>query len=183
MLPIIPPDDETAGHRWLLVRRRIRDGELAFLPLLGAEAGTAAGFGTCRGHQVGDRGNLPVVEGHRWSRPTPGPPMGLLVPLHHPGMLAHAILTVIAARERATPSDEPDLIPLTVAEVRRLFAKLIANPVPTINDYLAWSMATTPPVPSQDQPLPPSTPTTPSTPVYITIPGWSTSRSHRPAQS
>jgi hypothetical protein len=27
---IIPPDDEQAGHHWLLVRRRLSDGELAF---------------------------------------------------------------------------------------------------------------------------------------------------------
>jgi hypothetical protein len=41
-------------------------------------------------------------------------------------MLAHAILTVIAERERQRHrSGQPGLIPLTVNEIRRLFAKLI----------------------------------------------------------
>jgi hypothetical protein len=55
-------------------------------------------------------------------------------------MLAHAILTVIAARERDRPhpADQP-LIPLTVKEIRHLFAKLIANTVHTIDHWLAWS--------------------------------------------
>lgn len=45
-------------------------------------------------------------------------------------MLAHAVLTVIAARERARRRpDEHDLIPLTVNEIRYLFAKLITNTV------------------------------------------------------
>lgn len=30
LLRITPPADESAGHHWLLVRRRIADGELAF---------------------------------------------------------------------------------------------------------------------------------------------------------
>jgi hypothetical protein len=55
-------------------------------------------------------------------------------------MLAHAILTVIAARERARrqPADQ-ELIPLSVNEIRRLFAKMIANMVHTITHWLAWS--------------------------------------------
>jgi hypothetical protein len=55
-------------------------------------------------------------------------------------MLAHAILTVIAARERARPQPAgQQLIPLTVNEIRRLFAKMIANTVHTITHWLAWS--------------------------------------------
>ncbi len=56
-------------------------------------------------------------------------------------MLAHAVLTVIAARERARrpPNDTQGLIPLTVNEIRRLFAKLVTNPVHTIGHWLAWS--------------------------------------------
>jgi hypothetical protein len=55
-------------------------------------------------------------------------------------MLAHAILTVIAARERhrSRLADQP-LIPLTVEEIRHLFGKLIANTVHTIGHWLAWS--------------------------------------------
>jgi len=43
-------------------------------------------------------------------------------------MLAHAILTVIAARERARPQPvDTQLIPVTVNEIRRLFARTIAT--------------------------------------------------------
>jgi len=55
-------------------------------------------------------------------------------------MLAHAILTVIAACERARrPPHDRELIPLTVNEIRRLFAKLVANTIHTIGHWLAWS--------------------------------------------
>jgi len=54
-------------------------------------------------------------------------------------MLAHAILTVIAARERTRHQPDHRLIPLTVPEIRRLFAKLIATPAHTISHWLAWS--------------------------------------------
>lgn len=37
-------------------------------------------------------------------------------------MLAHAILTVIAARTRQQQPDSPELIKLTVKDIRRLFA-------------------------------------------------------------
>jgi hypothetical protein len=56
-------------------------------------------------------------------------------------MLAHAVLAVIAARERTRhpPGNRQGLIPLTVNEIRRLFAKLITNTVHTISHWLAWS--------------------------------------------
>ena len=55
-------------------------------------------------------------------------------------MLAHAILTVIATRERARPQPaDAKLIPLTVNEIRRLFAKLAVNTLHTITHWLAWS--------------------------------------------
>jgi hypothetical protein len=55
-------------------------------------------------------------------------------------MLAHATLTVIAAREhnRRQPDDQP-LIPLTVKEIRHLFAKLVSNTIHTVGHWLAWS--------------------------------------------
>jgi hypothetical protein len=55
-------------------------------------------------------------------------------------MLAHAILTVIAARERDhhTTADQT-LIRLTLNEIRRLFTKLITNTVHPISHWLAWS--------------------------------------------
>jgi hypothetical protein len=55
-----------------------------------------------------------------------------------PVMLAHAILTVIAARERDTvpAANGQQLIPLTFNEIRRLFATLIANTIPSISHRL-----------------------------------------------
>jgi hypothetical protein len=55
-------------------------------------------------------------------------------------MLAHAVLTVIAAweRDRPRPDDQP-LIPLTVKEIRHLFAKLINNTIYTTSHWLNWS--------------------------------------------
>jgi hypothetical protein len=68
----------------------------------------------------------------RWNR-APARPNTLV-------MLAHAILAVIAARERTRPQPaDQQLIPLTVNEIRRLFAKMIANTMHTIGHWLAWS--------------------------------------------
>src|SRR5438552_19049938 len=82
---IPPPADEQGGHLWLLVRRRLTDGELAFyrcwsaqpvaLPTLVRVAGTPV----VRGDLLQDQ-----QERHRAGR-APGPPLALLVPLHHPG--------------------------------------------------------------------------------------------------
>ena len=53
-------------------------------------------------------------------------------------MLAHAILTVIAACERAKHQDQ-SLIPLTLNEIRRLLARLVINAVHTADHCLGWS--------------------------------------------
>jgi SRSO17 transposase len=138
-LPITPPDDEAGGHHWLLVRRRIHDGELAFY--------------RCWAPQPVPLSTLVRVAATRWAVEETFQSSKATVGLDQPqvrrwdswyryitlAMLAHAILTAIAVREQAKPPGEPDLIPLTVAEVRRLFAKLIANPMRTIDEYLAWS--------------------------------------------
>ena len=55
-------------------------------------------------------------------------------------ILAHAILTVIAARERGNhTSHDPTLIALTFNEIRRLFATLITNTIHPISHRLRWS--------------------------------------------
>ena len=121
----------------MLIRRRISDGELAFyrcwsprpVPLraLVTVAGTRWNVETC--FQTGKTIGLDEPQVRRWDswyRHT------TLV------MLAHAILTVIAARERANHTDQA-LIPLTFNEIRRLFAKLIANTVHPLSRHLAWS--------------------------------------------
>jgi SRSO17 transposase len=136
---ITPPVDEQAGHHWLLVRRRLSDGQLAFyrcwsptpvaLPTLVRVAGTRwrieTAFQTSKNATGLDEHQ--VRRWDSWYRHT------TLV------MLAHAILTVIATRERARPNpDNQKLIPLTVNEIRRLFAKLVAT-THTITHWLAWS--------------------------------------------
>jgi hypothetical protein len=123
----------------LLVRRSLTDGELAFyrcwsprpvgLPALVRVAGTRWHIGTA--YQTSK--NATGLDEHQvrrwdsWYRYT------TLV------MLAHAILTVIAAHERSRSPADPRLIPLTVNKIRRLFAKLVANTVHTIDHWLAWS--------------------------------------------
>lgn len=57
-------------------------------------------------------------------------------------MLAHAILTVIAAHERAhhpPVDDHQRLVPLSINEIRRLLAKLVINTVHTVDHWLGWS--------------------------------------------
>lgn len=125
------------GHHWLLIRRRISDGELAFYRCwspgrehfrrLVAVAGRRWSIETC--FQTGKGIGLDQHQVRRWSswyRYT------TLV------MFAHAILTVIAARERAQHRDE-SLIPLTLNEIRRLLAKLAINAIHAIDHWLAWS--------------------------------------------
>jgi SRSO17 transposase len=136
---LTPPVDERVGHHWLLVRRRISDGELAFyrcwspipvaLPTLVRVAGTR----WCIETTFQTSKNATGLDEHQvrrwdsWYRYT------TLV------MLAHAILTVIATRERTRPRpDNQKLIPLTVNEIRRLFAKLVTT-AHTVTHWLAWS--------------------------------------------
>ena len=137
---ITPPDDEQAGHHWLLVRRSLADGELAFyrcwssrplpLPVLVAVAGTRWRVETCFQTAKGAVGldEHQVRRWDSWYRYT------TLV------MLAHAILTAIAARERHRhPPTHTKLTPMTIREIRHLFAKLITNTAHTIGHWLHWS--------------------------------------------
>jgi hypothetical protein len=124
----------------LLVRRRLSDGELAFsrcwsprpvgLPTLVRVAGTRWCVETCFQTSKNATGldEHQVRRWDSWYRYT------TLV------MLAHAILTVIATRERARPQPvDQQLTPLSVNEIRRLFARLVATTAHTITHWLAWS--------------------------------------------
>jgi SRSO17 transposase len=139
-ITIIPAHNEAGGCHSLLVRRRIGDGELAFyrcwspqpvpLHVLVRVAGTRWRIETC--FQTGKSIGLDEPQVRRfdsWYRHI------TLV------MLAHAILTVIAARERDHPTGDADqsLIPLTLNEIRRLFTRLITNTIHTIDHWLHWS--------------------------------------------
>jgi SRSO17 transposase len=136
-IAITAPTGETGGQHSLLVRRRISDGELAFyrcwsprpVPLrtLVRTAGARWTVETC--FQTGKRIGLDEPQVRRWDS------WYRHVTLV---MLAHAILTVIAARERDRHAD-PKLIPLTLPEIRRLFARLITAIIHTIDHWQHWS--------------------------------------------
>jgi SRSO17 transposase len=131
----------TGGCHSLLIRRRISDGELAFyrcwspqpvpLHVLVRVAGTRWNVETCV--QTAKRIGLDEPQVRQWTswyRHT------TLV------MLAHAILTAIAAHERDhhhTGAGDQTLIALTFNEIRRLFARLITNTIHTIDHWLHWS--------------------------------------------
>jgi SRSO17 transposase len=134
------PEGETGGQHSLLVRRRISDGELAFyrcwpprpVPLhtLVRVAGIRWNVETC--FQTGKRIGLDEPQVRRWDS------WYRHITLV---MLAHAIITVIAARERDRHTADGDhtLIALTFNEIRRHFARFIANSVHTIGHWLHWS--------------------------------------------
>jgi SRSO17 transposase len=135
-----PPADEATGHHWLLMRRRISDGELAYyhcwsptpvtLATLVRVAGIRWWVEECFQAGKGEVGldQHQVRKWTAWYRYT------TLV------MLAHALLAVIAAQQRQhRPAVADELIPLTVNEIRYLFAKLITTTVRTITHWLHWS--------------------------------------------
>lgn len=138
---LVAPQAEAAagGEHYLLVRRSRSTGELAFyrcwspgpasLHSLVRVAGTRWSIETC--FQTGKGLGLDEHQVRRWDswyRHT------TLV------MLAHAILTVIAAAERARhrPGDE-QLVSLSINEIQRLLAKLVINAVHTLDHWLGWS--------------------------------------------
>lgn len=122
-----------------LFRRRISDGELAFYrcwsprPVTLATLVGVAGrrwvietaFATSKSFGLDEH---QVRRWASWYRHT------TLV------MLAYAICIVIAARHQPQPDHSGDgLIPLTVKETRRLFAKLCLTTTGGIDHVLAWS--------------------------------------------
>lgn len=140
LLRITPPAGEQGGHHWLLVRRRISDGELAFyrcwsprpvpMSTLVRVAGSRWAIEECFQAAKGEVGldQHQVRRWRSWYRYT------TLV------MLAHAVLAVIAAHERnQRPAPLDKLIPLSVNEIRHLFAKLITNTVRSITYWIRWS--------------------------------------------
>ena len=137
---ITPPADETTGHHWLLIRRRIRDGELAFYrcwspkPVTLAALVRVAGTRWCVEECFRAGKDEVGLDQHQvrtwtsWYRYTTL------------AMLAHAILAAIAAREHTNhPHHKQGLIALTVNEIRHLFAKLITTSIRGVNHWLHWS--------------------------------------------
>jgi len=138
-LRITPPTDEQAGHHWLLVRRRISDGELAFYRCWSVEPVTLAALVRVAGIRWSVEECFQAAKGevgldqHQVRKWTSWYRYTTLV------MLAHALLAVIAAQQRQHRPAADELIPLTVNEIRHLFAKLITNTVRTISYWLHWS--------------------------------------------
>ena len=152
-----PPDDETTGHHWLLVRRRIRDGELAFYRCWAPHPVPLPALVRVAATRWGGRGDLPIVEGptvgldqpqvRRWD---------LLVPLHHPGHAGprdpRRSPPLIERARRPAPAG---LIPLTRNEIARLLCATLTRPAGDASHHLRWSYwRTTPPVPLPHLPLP-----------------------------
>lgn len=111
-----------SGHHWLLIRRRPRHGELAFY--------------RCYSPTPVRLGELVRVAGRRWTiEESFQAAKGLAGLDEHPlrrwlawrrwtllAMLAHALLAVIAATERAQHPPQPGLIALTCNEIRHLIS-------------------------------------------------------------
>ncbi|MFI0425159.1 hypothetical protein [Spongiactinospora sp. 9N601] len=125
------------GYRWLLIRRNLTTGELAFYrcyaptlkPLMalvkiaGTRWAVEESFQAAKG-QVG-LDHYQVRGWTAWHRH---------ITL---AMLALALLAAIAAAQ--PPSTNDDHIPLTLPEIRRLLAALILTTTRTITDILRWS--------------------------------------------
>jgi SRSO17 transposase len=128
-----------SGHHWLLIRRQLRHGELAFY--------------RCYSPNPVRLGELVHVAGRRWTiEESFQAAKGLAGLDDHQvrrwlawrrwtllAMLAHALLAVIAATERTEHPPPSELIALTCNEIRHLFTSLITEPTRRLTDPLAWS--------------------------------------------
>jgi SRSO17 transposase len=127
------------GCWWLLIRRHRRRGELAFYrcyapaPVRLAQLVAVAGRRwTIEESFQGGKGLVGLDE-HQVRRWLPWRRWTLLA------MLAHALLTVLAAGEHAAGPPPAGLIPLTCSELQRLFTRLVLEPARRPADPEAWS--------------------------------------------
>jgi SRSO17 transposase len=134
-----PAVTEGSGPHWLLIRRRISDGEYAFYrahapcPVPLAQLVRVAGSrwriedGFATGKELAALDEHQVRSWTSWHRWT------ILA------LLAHAFLAVLAAAQHdAGRADDDQLIPLTCHEIRRLFTGLHQQP-PAPATQLYWS--------------------------------------------
>ena len=126
----------TCGQHWLLIRRNIRTGELAFYR---AYAPTRVPLATLVGvagrrwtvEEAFQSGNeLAGLDEHQVRTWTSWHRWTLLA------MLAHAFITVMAATQPDPPPQESGLIALTRNEIRRLFSALTAANDPYLLRHL-----------------------------------------------
>ncbi|WP_439331967.1 IS701 family transposase [Nonomuraea deserti] len=129
-------EDQPDGFRWLLIRRNLTTGELAFYrcyapdrqPLMalvkiaGVRWAVEESFQAAKG-QTG----LDHYQVRGWTA------------WHRHVTLAMLALALLAAIAAAQPSDTHDRIQLTLPEIRRLLAALTLTTTHTITDILRWS--------------------------------------------
>jgi hypothetical protein len=132
-------DGAGSGHRWLLIRRHPGTGELAYYrcytpaPVPLRELVRVAGARwTVEETFQGGKG-LTGLDEHQVRRWTPWRRWTLIA------MLAHALLAVLAATERAQHPAPDGLIALTSNEISRLFNRLIIDPARRLVDPLTWT--------------------------------------------
>jgi SRSO17 transposase len=131
-------EDEPAGHRWLLIRRNRRTGELAFyrcyapgrVPLAtlvrvaGRRWTVEESFQTGKGQTGLDEHQCRTwISWYRWTT---------LV------LLAHAFLAIATVAARARPAPV-GMIPLTLNEIRHLYNNLVVAPAADIPHILRCS--------------------------------------------
>jgi SRSO17 transposase len=134
-----PTDPTDQQCWWLLLRRHIRTGELAFyrcyspdlVPLRELIRVAGRRWTVEESFQAGK--GLAGLDEHQVRRWISWRRWTLLA------MLAHALLAVIAAREHTLPPTTNDLIALTCNEIRRLFLHYVIEPSRALICPLAWS--------------------------------------------
>lgn len=127
-----------SGHRWLLIRRNRRTGELAFyrcyaprpvaLGVLVRVAGRRwtieQSFQTAKGQTGLDEHQVRAwTSWYRWTT---------LV------MVAHLFLAVVTVSARARPASA-GMVPLALNEIRHLFAAVVIQPARSVGHVLWWS--------------------------------------------
>ena len=133
------PPTRRRGHRLALAahppphpRRRTR-----LLPLLQPRPGRITDPGPRRRQPLGRRNLLPERQRCRRTRPTPGPPMGLMAPLHDPGH-ARRRDPHRDRRHRKPQHTRSRTHPVTGYEVRRPFGTRITHTTRPGSHHHAW---------------------------------------------
>lgn len=136
--PAVTGDASTRGHHWLLIRRNIRTGELAFYRAhaptrvkLAALVRVAGRRWTVEEAFQGGK-ELTGLDEHQVRTWTSWRRWTLLA------IIAHAFLTVMVATE-PEPAPEDGLIALTRNEIRRLFSALTRTFHHLLDDVQHWT--------------------------------------------
>jgi SRSO17 transposase len=133
----IEPEAGSTGHHWLIIRRNDTTGELAYYRCYHPSDVTLADLVAVAGQRWRIEENFQAGKGHvgldehqvrRWNSWHRWTTLA---------MIAHALLTVLAATLRDTDTTT-GLIPITLAEARRLLLATRQH-LQTMADILAWS--------------------------------------------